>query len=81
MVLSEILAVRETNTYHIYAKDLAAKIPGCVWFKTFEEIADYMVKNAENGDLILTLGGGDIYKCANRIVQKYQEAESKAEAR
>jgi UDP-N-acetylmuramate--alanine ligase len=73
VVLSEILAVRETNTYHIYAKDLAEKIPGCVWFKTFEEIADYMVQNAEDGDLILTLGGGDIYKCANLIVEKYKE--------
>ena len=75
VVLSEILAVRETNTYNIYAKDLAAKIPGCVWFKTFEEISDYMVKNAESGDLILTLGGGDVYKCANMIVQKYKKAE------
>jgi UDP-N-acetylmuramate--alanine ligase len=72
VVLSEILAVRETNTYNIYAKDLAAKIPGCVWFKTFEEIADYMVANATDGDLILTLGGGDVYKCANLIVRKLQ---------
>ena len=72
VVLSEILAVRETNTYHIYAKDLAAKIPGCVWFKTFEEIADYMTANAQDGDLILTLGGGDVYKCANLIVEKYR---------
>jgi UDP-N-acetylmuramate--alanine ligase len=75
VVLSEILAVRETNTYHIYAKDLAAKIPGCVWFKTFEEIADYMVEHAKDGDLILTLGGGDVYKCANLIVEKYTKAE------
>lgn len=77
VVLSEILAVREINTYHIYAKDLAAKIPGCVWFKTFEEIADYMVKNAKAGDLILTLGGGDIYKCANLIVKKYRQIDQK----
>ena len=75
VVLSEILAVRETNTYHIYAKDLAAKIPGCVWFPKFEEIADYMVENARDGDLILTLGGGDIYKCANLIVQKYRKEQ------
>lgn len=72
VVLSEILAVREENTYHIYAKDLAEKIPECVWFKTFEEISDYMIKNAQDGDLILTIGGGDIYKCANRIVEKYR---------
>jgi UDP-N-acetylmuramate--alanine ligase len=73
VVLSEILAVRETNIYNIYAKDLAEKIPGCVWFKTFEEISDYVIKNAKDGDLILTLGGGDIYKCANMIVEKYKK--------
>ena len=75
VVLSEILPVRETNTYNIYAKDLADRIPGCVWFPTFGEIADYMVENARDGDLILTLGGGDVYKCANLIVQKYREAK------
>lgn len=73
VVLSEILPVRETNTYNIYSKDLAAKIPGCVWFETFEEIAGYMVENAADGDLILTLGGGDIYKCAHLIVEKYKK--------
>lgn len=76
VVLSEILAVRETNTYNIYAKDLADKIPGCVWFPTFEEIADYMVKKARDGDLILTLGGGDVYKCADLIVRKYKEKQA-----
>lgn len=73
VVLSEILAVRETNTYGIYAKDLAAKIPGSVWFNTFEEMADYTMARARAGDLILTLGGGDVYKCANLIVEKYRE--------
>lgn len=73
VVLSEILAVREVNTYNIYAKDLAAKIPGSVWFQTFEEITDYVTKNVQEGDLILTLGGGDVYKCANMIVNKFKE--------
>ncbi|HIU32711.1 MAG TPA: UDP-N-acetylmuramate--L-alanine ligase [Candidatus Caccousia avistercoris] len=76
VVLSEILAVREENTYHIYAKDLADKVPGSVWFPTFEEMADYTMARAQPGDLILTLGGGDIYKCANLIVQKYKDKES-----
>lgn len=70
VILSEILAVRETNTYKIYAKDLAEKIPDSVWFNTFQEITDYTIKNAQEGDLILTLGGGDVYKCANMIVDK-----------
>ena len=75
VILSEILPVRETNTYNIYAKDLADKIPGCVWFKTFEEIADYAIAQAQPGDLLLTLGGGNVYQCANLIVEKYRAME------
>lgn len=75
LVMTEILAVRESNTYNIHTSDLAAKIPGSVWFNSFEEIADYVMSHAKSGDLILTLGGGDIYKCANLIVQKYQAGE------
>ena len=39
-VLTEIMGSREKNTYHIYAKDLADKIDGCVWFPTQQEVAD-----------------------------------------
>ena len=73
VVMTEILAVRETNTYDIHTSDLAAKIPGSCWFGSFDEIADYVMANAKDNDLILTLGGGDIYKCANLIVKKYKE--------
>ena len=72
LILTEILAVREQNTYNIYADDLAAKIPGCVRLNEFDEIADYAIAHAEPGDLILTLGGGDIYRCADLLVEKYQ---------
>ncbi len=66
-IVSEILPVRETNTYNIYATDLTAKIPGSVYRKTFEEITDYVCQNAKEGDLILTMGGGNVYMCANMI--------------
>lgn len=72
LVMTEILAVREDNTYNIHTSDLAAKVPGSVWFQSFEEIAEHVMNSAQPGDLILTLGGGDIYKCANLIVEKYQ---------
>ncbi len=75
VVMTEILAVRETNTYNIHTSDLAAKIPGSRWFDSFEKIADYVMEQAAPGDLILTLGGGDIYKCANLIVKKYEERQ------
>lgn len=75
-VLSEILPVRETNTYNIYSKDLADKIDGCVWFETFEEITDYVCENAKEGDLIITLGGGNVYMCANMIYKKLSDMEA-----
>ena len=75
LVMTEILAVREENKWGIHTSDLAAKVPGSVWFDSFEKIADYVMEHAQPGDLILTLGGGDIYKCANLIVEKYKERE------
>ncbi len=70
VVMSEIMGAREVNTYNIYTKDLAAKIPGSAWFPTFAEIADYVVAHVQPGDLVLTLGCGDIYKCAKLMLQK-----------
>lgn len=73
LVMTEILAVREENTYNIHTSDLAAKVPGSRWFQSFDEIADYVMDHAQPGDLILTLGGGDIYKCANLMVERYRK--------
>ncbi|HCA71359.1 MAG TPA: UDP-N-acetylmuramate--L-alanine ligase [Ruminococcaceae bacterium] len=72
VIVSEILAVRETNTYHIYAEDLVKKVPGAVYRKTFPEIADYVMEHVKPGDLILTMGGGNIYQCADMIVDRYK---------
>lgn len=67
-VMTEIMGSREVNTIGIYTSHLAEKIPGSVWFNTFEEIAKYVTDNAQDGDLIITLGCGDIYKAADIIV-------------
>ncbi len=71
-VISEILPVRETNTYNISSRDLGAKVPGSVCLDTFDEIVDYVCKNANEGDLILTMGGGNVYMCANRILKQLE---------
>lgn len=77
VVMTEIMGSREINTYNIYTKDLADKIPGSVWFNTFEEVADYVVARAEPGDLIITLGCGDIYKAAKLMLKKYADQVKK----
>jgi UDP-N-acetylmuramate--alanine ligase len=72
-IISEILPVRETNTYNIYSKDLGAKVPGSKCIDTFEDITDYVTRNAKPGDLILTMGGGNVYMCANMILARLKE--------
>lgn len=73
VVMTEIMGSREVNTYNVYTSQLAEKIPGSVWFNTFDEVAQYVVDNAESGDLVITLGCGDIYKAAKLMADKYQQ--------
>ena len=70
VVLTEIMGSREINTYGITTQDLADEIDGSVWFDTFPKVADYLKENISEGDLVLTLGCGDVYKIAKLILGK-----------
>lgn len=72
-VISAIMGSREINTIGIKAADLAEKVPGSVQLDTFEEICDYVLANAKEGDLVITLGCGDVYKVARMMVNKLSE--------
>jgi len=74
-VILEILPVRETNTYNIYNTDLGKKVSNSKCIDTFEEAAEYVCENAQPGDLILTMGGGNVYMCANLINDMLIEKE------
>ena len=68
-VLGEIYAAREQNTLGISARDLAERIDGAVFFKTLPEIAAFLKKTARPGDVVLTVGAGDIYRVADMITK------------
>lgn len=72
-VMTEIMGSREVNTYGVYTSQLAEKIPNSVWFNTQEEVCDYVLANAKSGDLVLTMGCGDIYKSANMMIKKLKD--------
>ncbi len=74
-IMTEIMGSREVNTYGIYTEQLSEKIPGSVWFNTFEEVAQYVVDHAQNGDLVITLGCGDIYKAAKIMINMLKERQ------
>lgn len=70
VVLTPIMGSREVNTYGISSEQLAEKINNCTVIDGFENIADYIIKTANKGDIVITMGGGDIYKAAHIIEEK-----------
>ncbi len=69
-VLSDIMGSREVNTFGVSSEDLAALIDGCRVFHSFDGICDFCLGEAKAGDLVITLGCGDIYKAANEMVRR-----------
>ncbi len=83
-VLTDIMGSREKNTFNIFTKDLGSKIDGCIYFEqdekeepndkrknyNFQQVCDHICENAQAGDLIITLGCGDVYKVAKMINKK-----------
>ena len=65
--LAEIYAAREKNTLGISSADLAAKIPGAVFLPDFAAIAESIRAEARPGDMILTVGAGDVYRIGEML--------------
>ncbi len=68
-VLAEIYAARESNTIGISSEDLSREVRGSVFFETLPEVADYLRSIAQPGDLIITVGAGDIYKVGEMLLE------------
>ena len=66
--LAEIYAAREHNTLGISSADLAQHIPGCRFFPDFGQIEEALRETARPGDIILTVGAGDVYKIGEHLV-------------
>ena len=70
VVLTPIMGSREVNTFGISSSDLANKLNNAVIIDGFENIADHIIKTAKKGEIVITMGGGDIYKAAHIIQEK-----------
>ena len=67
-ILAEIYAAREQNTIGISSRDIAEQIPNSMYFDSFEEIVKTLRWTAAPGDLILTVGAGNIYKVGEMLL-------------
>ena len=69
LVLAEIYAARERNTVGISSKDLQALIPGSHYCKTLPQVTEYLRSIAKPGDVILTVGAGDIFRAGEALLK------------
>ncbi len=70
VILTPIMGSREVNTFNIYSEDLAKELKDCVIVDGFENIANEIINTAKEGDIVITMGGGDIYKAAYIVKEK-----------
>ncbi|MDE7204630.1 MAG: UDP-N-acetylmuramate--L-alanine ligase [Lachnospiraceae bacterium] len=72
VVLTDIYAAREKNTIGISSIDLLHELEKtgteCYYFQSFDEIENFLLKNCINGDLLITMGAGDVVKIGESLL-------------
>lgn len=72
VVLADIYPARETDTLGVSSQDILALLKGlgteCYYFPSFDEIEKFLLKNLMNGDLLITMGAGDILKVGESLL-------------
>lgn len=73
VIVTDIYAARETNTYNISSKDLVDKInmlgKHAIYISDFSDIVTFVKENANTGDIVLTLGAGTVTEIGPMLVK------------
>ena len=71
VILADIYAARELDIYGISSRDLQEEITklgtDCLYFPSFGEIEDYLRDHASEGDLVITMGAGNIVQVGEAL--------------
>lgn len=77
IIVTDIYAAREVNTYNISSKDLVDEIQKlgrkAYYIQNFDEIVSFVKSHALNNDLVLTLGAGTITNISGMLVEPKDE--------
>lgn len=68
LLLAEIYAAREQNTIGISSSALAERIDGASFYPSFALLEESLKELAQPGDIILTVGAGDVYKIGEDLI-------------
>ena len=73
LVLADIYAARETDTLGVSSADLAEEVKklgtDTHYFPSFEEIEAFLKENCKAGDLLITMGAGDIVTVGEDLIK------------
>ena len=72
-VVSDIMGSREVNTSGVHSSQITDLMKNGVYLPDFPAITDYIVDHVQEGDLVLTMGGGNVYLCARMIAKRLGE--------
>ena len=67
--LAEIYAAREQNLIGISSRDLVDQIPGATYCETLPDVTEFLKNTVQEGDIVLTVGAGDIYRAGEALVK------------
>lgn len=74
IILSDIYAAREKNTFGVSSQDILALLQEngkeCYYFPSFEEIEKFLSKKCMNGDLLITMGAGNVVEIGEALLSK-----------
>ena len=69
VVLADVYSARENYDGTIHSCDLAALIDNVTYINDFGAIERYVKANAKSGDMVITMGAGDVYKIGYNLVK------------
>lgn len=67
VILAPIFAAREVNTFGVSSKDISDKIENAMYLESFDEIVDTIQKIAKDGDIVISMGAGNICEICNLL--------------
>ena len=74
IIVTDIYAAREVNTFDISSKDIVDKIESlgkrAYYIQDFDDIVEFIKRNAKEDDIIITQGAGTITKVGHKLVEK-----------
>ena len=72
IILADIYAAREPKDESINSKMLAEEITKnggkTRYMESFDKITGFLIENAKKGDVIITMGAGDVYKIGENLL-------------